>query len=266
MENTSKARSDGELWILEDTQILSDLIFGSRTVKHAISSLSNQLSAASIRLLFAGVYDIRKEEKSFVAYSDFPESLTSLCARFDNRQGCPLVQIALKGKQPFEALNLYLAGFDDFFSMKYLREMKNLNHERIGVFPIFSGSQAFVFFAGYEGSEHEEKVLRLLNTVFCQMVCGLSIKYKTENLTDPNYNDGDTGDLVAGFERISRRQKECLFWLAHGKDVTEISKAMNLSEHTVGQCIMNACKILKAKSTSHAIALAVQSGILDCRL
>ena len=67
------------------------------------------------------------------------------------------------------------------------------------------------------------------------------------------------GDLA----HLTDRQIDCLALLASGRTVQETGMLLAISEHTVRDHLRAICERLDAVSTTHAVALAAQLGIID---
>jgi DNA-binding CsgD family transcriptional regulator len=63
--------------------------------------------------------------------------------------------------------------------------------------------------------------------------------------------------------RISRREMECLSWAAIGKTTWEISRVMDISEHTVIYYLRNAARKLGAVNRQQAVTKSIELGMLD---
>lgn len=63
--------------------------------------------------------------------------------------------------------------------------------------------------------------------------------------------------------RLSGRETECLSWAAMGKTTWEISRVLDISEHTVIYHLRNAGGKLGAVNRQQAIAMAIQLGVLS---
>lgn len=63
-------------------------------------------------------------------------------------------------------------------------------------------------------------------------------------------------------ERLSRREIECLQWTSEGKTVWECGVILKLSPHTVRCYLESARHKLDASSNTHAVSLALRSGLL----
>jgi DNA-binding CsgD family transcriptional regulator len=59
---------------------------------------------------------------------------------------------------------------------------------------------------------------------------------------------------------LTRRQVECLQWIAEGKSAWDISQILNLSQYTVNEHLAAARRSLGVKTTTQAVVRAVQSG------
>lgn len=62
---------------------------------------------------------------------------------------------------------------------------------------------------------------------------------------------------------VSAREKEVLKWMAHGKGTTDISQVMGIRERTVKFHVGNIKKKLDAGSRAHAVAIAVNIGLIE---
>ena len=63
--------------------------------------------------------------------------------------------------------------------------------------------------------------------------------------------------------RLSSREKEVLKWVGEGKSTWDISKILCISERTVKFHVNNAKVKLNAVSRSHAVALAIEGGLIE---
>jgi LuxR family quorum sensing-dependent transcriptional regulator len=64
-------------------------------------------------------------------------------------------------------------------------------------------------------------------------------------------------------EKLTRREIEVMTLTAKGKTRGEISQLLSLSEKTVKDYIVRACKKLRAVNKTHAVALALTSGLIS---
>lgn len=70
------------------------------------------------------------------------------------------------------------------------------------------------------------------------------------------------GDLVQ-MVRLTRREKECLEWSAHGKTAWEIGRILGISVRTVNNHLSNSFKRLSVTNRSEAIAKSIREGLID---
>lgn len=61
---------------------------------------------------------------------------------------------------------------------------------------------------------------------------------------------------------LGNRERQCLDWTAQGKTSFEISKILDLSEHTVNNYIVSATRKLSASNRAHAIAKALRLDLI----
>lgn len=62
--------------------------------------------------------------------------------------------------------------------------------------------------------------------------------------------------------KLTERERECLIWIAQGKTSWEASVILGISESTTTFHLRNAVLKLKASNRTHAVAKALQSGII----
>lgn len=65
------------------------------------------------------------------------------------------------------------------------------------------------------------------------------------------------------YTQLSGRELGCLQWLADGFNQHQIAEELGLSEHSVHQYFESISKKMKAKSTAHAVALAIRQGLIS---
>lgn len=69
--------------------------------------------------------------------------------------------------------------------------------------------------------------------------------------------ENELADMV-----FSRREQECLTWMAKGRSNAEIGEVLGISERTVKFHVANLMKKLNAANRTEAIAIAARSGWL----
>lgn len=79
----------------------------------------------------------------------------------------------------------------------------------------------------------------------------------TSDLLAAEYAQNLRKSLVLG-----NRERQCLDWTAQGKTSFEISKILDLSEHTVNNYIVSATRKLGASNRAHAIAKALRLDLI----
>lgn len=70
------------------------------------------------------------------------------------------------------------------------------------------------------------------------------------------------GETKKGAE-VSPRELECLRWIAKGKTSSEIGIILGLSENTINNYIVNACRKIGAVNRIHAVYLALKMGLIS---
>lgn len=65
------------------------------------------------------------------------------------------------------------------------------------------------------------------------------------------------------YRPLSRREKECLFWAAHGKSSSDIAAIIGLSSRTVDSYVGKACSKLGVRTRVEAIAVGIRHGVID---
>lgn len=241
---------------------VSDLILQSRSTLHAIDLLADHIQTIGLKLLFLGAYDPAGKKDCTVVYSGFPKYLEQMCTEFEGNKGCPLVQMAMKSREPFDALSLYLAGFDEFFSMRYLKELRNLGFAKVDVLPIEICNSVFIFFVGIAPQKRNGGLTRKLSEFLSQFTVGLSIKFNLDKISQKRLRKSHKAMSKVD---LSAHEAQCLDWLATGKTMSDIASKLRLSEHTVACIVNSACYKLQARSRCNAIATATSVGFVDHR-
>jgi DNA-binding CsgD family transcriptional regulator len=59
--------------------------------------------------------------------------------------------------------------------------------------------------------------------------------------------------------RLTKRERECLIWVASGRTDWEISEILRISHQTVHKHINSSLRKLNATTRAHAVALAILS-------
>lgn len=62
---------------------------------------------------------------------------------------------------------------------------------------------------------------------------------------------------------LTRRQRDCLSWVRHGKSATDIGDILGISPHTVHEHVAQACTRLGVRTRVQAVAAAIALGIID---
>ncbi|MGO8055295.1 helix-turn-helix domain-containing protein [Rhizobium leguminosarum] len=65
--------------------------------------------------------------------------------------------------------------------------------------------------------------------------------------------------------RLTKREKACLFWAAQGKSSFDISRILEISEHTVNFHIKNAMRKLNVGNRIVAVQKAARLGLVDLK-
>ena len=95
-------------------------------------------------------------------------------------------------------------------------------------------------------SQRENDALRIISLFAYEAVC----KFRK-------------GDLVgARSHTLTRREIDCVCWIAEGKTTWEISMILGISEHTVNEYIGLASQKLGTRNRAHLVARALRLGII----
>jgi LuxR family transcriptional regulator, quorum-sensing system regulator BjaR1 len=65
-----------------------------------------------------------------------------------------------------------------------------------------------------------------------------------------------------GGPQLTRREIDCLQWIAEGKTTWEIGTILSISEHTVGEYVGNAARKLGTFSRAHLVARALRQNLI----
>ena len=67
-------------------------------------------------------------------------------------------------------------------------------------------------------------------------------------------------------QRLSPRERECLYWASEGKSSSDIAAILGLSGRTVDSYLEKTCAKLGVRTRIEAVATAVRAGILHPQL
>ena len=95
-------------------------------------------------------------------------------------------------------------------------------------------------------SEHEDAALHMISLYAYEAI---------RRLSQSDRSDG-------GCTRLSRRETECLQWIAEGKTTWEIGTILGISEHTAGEYIDIAARKLGTRSRAHLVAKAIRQNFI----
>ncbi len=113
----------------------------------------------------------------------------------------------------------------------------------------FTGEEGSLFSLSGRTVEHNERTATILNLAIPHLHQALcrAVKY--------------SGTHAGG--TLSPREREVLKWMMQGKSTWDISKIIHISERTVYFHAKNIKQKLNASSRTHAVAIALEDGILD---
>lgn len=78
-----------------------------------------------------------------------------------------------------------------------------------------------------------------------------------------NYHDMASARQAVDIQKLSKRERQVLYWSAHGKTAWEVGRILELSEGTVGFYLRRICIKLGAVNKSQAVALAIGQRLVD---
>lgn len=61
---------------------------------------------------------------------------------------------------------------------------------------------------------------------------------------------------------LSNREHECLLWTSQGKTSYEIGMILGLSENTINNYLVSACRKLRAVNRPHMVSIAIREGVI----
>ena len=118
-----------------------------------------------------------------------------------------------------------------------------------------------------------KKPLRLIGRESARLALNLidtSIDSENKNVGNtifvPALIEGDSARPIGELDqmvRLTRREKECLEWSAHGKTAWEVGRILGISVRTVNNHLSNSFKRLGVTNRSEAIAKSIREGLID---
>jgi len=170
----------------------------------------------------------------------------------------PIVSIAAESTQPFTTLQVRKKKTNKAASRRQ-RWLYSLE-QRFGFvhdiyIPLHTPLRVQVFYAYFQGNNasYPEKIkkilpqLRLDSALFTSCIVDFVIMG----------GENELGDLL-----FSRREQECLTWMAKGRSNIEIGQILEISNSTVKFHVKNIMQKLSASNRTEAVAIAARSGWL----
>jgi LuxR family quorum sensing-dependent transcriptional regulator len=71
------------------------------------------------------------------------------------------------------------------------------------------------------------------------------------------------GAPPSSLPQLSPREREVLSWVAAGKSTWQISEVLGISERTVNEHVVHACRKLGSANRTHAVAIALRERIIE---
>lgn len=244
-----------------DAEAIVQLAQDADSLATASRYLAHVFDGHAAALIYYARFHPEHENPADVVYADIPRKLAEMCKWFDERRGCPVVQRAIRTMEPFEALHCEYPENDDFPSKRYMRELQKLSFGQIIVTPIQAGGSVHVFFVGvgatYAGFEEKERIIRALG----QFVTATTVRFPEtiSSVMPQSRQPPRNADAVS----LSTIESQLLLWCARGKSSSDISRLIGLSEHTIAQITNTICSKLDAYNRTHAVAKAIQCGMID---
>lgn len=63
--------------------------------------------------------------------------------------------------------------------------------------------------------------------------------------------------------KLSPRERECLYWVSQGKSSSDVGVILGLSPRTVDSYLEKACSKLRVRTRIEAVAVAVRLGLIN---
>ncbi len=239
---------------------ICDLSIGARTIEQASAKFAELLATQQLALLFHAIYDIRQEQTARNIYVDLPDRVIKMCEQFDSRLGCPAVQQARRLQNVFDAVGFDYPDKADFAGLRYIQELRNLGYAEIAVVPIFAAEEMHIFFVGSNYSGAQDAIHQHLYSTAGQFVASVLIRFALDGSSV-----GKSGLKPGNSNRktLSERETRCLFLCSQGKSNFEISKSIDLSEHTVNHILNAAYTKLGAANRTDAVTRAISMGLIE---
>jgi len=260
MPNTVSERFHGPSHQLADALITNQLVTNSVSTTKAIHKLDLLLQRNGYSLLHFGSYDTSAQLPANILFNKFPENVESQRQTFDSRLGCPVIRMAMKTADSFEALSADYSALSNVHTNSYIQKLADMGYSEIGVIPVYSNKLLHIIFVGLTGKYFCANIHTELMTVFQHFIT--AALYKFSDLGFHN-NLSRTTEKFEPSAPVTKNEIECIFWTASGKTSSEISKILGLSEHTVNHYISSVCKKINATNRSHAVVKALKLGYFD---
>jgi len=168
----------------------------------------------------------------------------------------PIIEYCRKNMLPFSWDKLATAENKDKKVKQFMDESRDFSLKYGISFPIQSLSRdvALLSFAS------QKPIVKNENELLEMQLIGHYISISVHEAILKTFS---TIHLDAKNAKLSKREKECLLWIAEGKTSWEAAKIMNIAERTVIFHLKNASEKLDVVNRQQAVARAVSLGLIE---
>ena len=195
----------------------------------------------------------------YMFINNYPELLWKKYKRDNLLLSDPIFRYCTQSLIPILWANVgnYMISHEDTHFMRWLAQYGLLD----GIsFPLRSHRGSGIAIMSFASSSADEGVSDYLESLTGDLMLLCTHIHSAINRLIPY---GDSGNSI---EKISQREKECLFWSSEGKTTDEIGKILGISVSTVTFHIQNVARKLDVSNRQQAIARSIALGIVSPQL
>ena len=220
----SESNDKAEPW---NAGMLKQLVRDSSGFGDLAVKFDKLISPEQLELLYFASYDTERSTLPQEIYCNLSEDILNSVFHYDDIKGCPVVQVAMKHKKSFDALEYDYSGIGDEKTAVYIEALRNTGHEKVLIVPMQLGRVMFALFIGISSKKPYSRIKENIISTIQTLIAGMLEK---------------SPELFPVFrqECLSKVEAGILLDLRNGLDFQEISETRGVSELTI-KIILDQC-------------------------
>ena len=232
---------------LMDVERFMRLLDKAGDLQRACALFDGVLKQNDMGLISVFFVDMKGEKPAIRPYTNAHEALRNTGVKLREFGGCPILRESKARKHAFAVSSIDHSKYNGFLGRRFFQEFGKLPFNDAAVIPVILGDGLGVFVIGLGkqrfSSEVKSDLISLVSIYATGLICRfpevLNL-FKTKCLTSV--------------------EAKVLLFCSNGKNLSEISELLRLSELSVRMIIANAAEKLGTKTTEQTVARAIAMG------